>query len=67
MNVVELHHQKESSLRFALARQLVDRDAAVALGHEFLATKEQIAAKLGLPPLETLELPPAGPAKLVAL
>lgn len=66
MSVVELHNQKEDALRFALARKLVDRDESSALAAEYLSTKEQITAKLGFPPLETLELPPIAPAQLAA-
>jgi Hemerythrin HHE cation binding domain len=66
MDLVEHHVREEENEMIPAARKLLDAEESAALASEFLAGKERIAASLGLPPPESLELPPparAQPAK----
>jgi hemerythrin superfamily protein len=66
MDLVEHHVREEENEMFAEARKGLDAEEGVALAAEFLAGKERISEELGLPPPESLELPPparAQPAK----
>jgi hemerythrin superfamily protein len=58
MDLVEHHVREEENEMIPAARKLVHKEEALALASEFLAAKERIAADLGLPPPESLELPP---------
>ncbi len=66
MDMVEHHVREEENEMIPKAKRALDREEAAALAAEFLAGKERIAAKLGLPAPESLDLPPptrAQPAK----
>lgn len=58
MDLVEHHVREEENEMIPKARKVLDAEESVALASEFLAGKERIAVELGLPPPESLELPP---------
>ncbi len=58
MDLVEHHVREEENEMIPKARKSLQRDESLALASEFLAGKERIAGELGLPPPESLELPP---------
>jgi hemerythrin superfamily protein len=58
MDLVEHHVLEEEDEQFPEARKVVKGADAFALAAEFLAGKDRIAAELGLPDPETLDLPP---------
>lgn len=58
MDLVEHHVLEEEGEQFPEARKVVKGDDAFALAAEFLAGKDRIAAELGLPDPESLDLPP---------
>lgn len=58
MDLVEHHVREEENEMLPKGKRALNGEEAAALGAEFLAGKERIAAELGLPAPETLELPP---------
>lgn len=66
MDLVEHHVREEEGEQFTAARKVVSKEEQAALAAEFLAGKERIAAELGLPAPETLELPPPARSKPAA-
>lgn len=66
MDLVEHHVREEENELIPAAKKSIKGDEAIALASEFLAGKERIAVELGLPPPESLELPPPTRAKPAA-